>query len=1013
MIPGRDIPPLGSRVGVTRTTRTRVRARAVRAIGDLLARGTRRRVDELRADHGLRPLSGSVNHALGQLPLYLVASLPELDLDRGDLPAGVRYVGPLLWHPPQPPGSEAWLDRVPADRPWVHVTEGTSHFQEPFVLNAAAAGLAGAGYEAILTTGRRRATSSITPGGPNVHVRDWLSHDALLPRCAALVTTGGAGTTMAGLRAGVPLVLVPTSWDKPDIALRMVEAGVAVRLAPRRCTPATLRAAVDEVLRRPALQAQRGAHRGSAGGRARARRRGGCHRGTRGDAAAASPRRGGVRGERPVMSRRGGARAMLATSLSLVAAALVPAAADAAPGPSLPAHAAATAPAPVAELAHGGFGDARNSYSWSMARFKGKLYVGTGREVPCVENFTIDFYLRVSDRYVTDPYPGVRCPADPYDMDLRAEIWEYTPRTGRWRRAYRSPAVIPNPRAKGKFVPADIAFRAMRVFRDGQGRKRLYIGGVTADEYLPELRRRHPPRILSTSDGRHFRATPARNVVVRVPYGDFRPIGLRTMRIWRGRMFVTLTPGLTGDGAIFEVMRPWSPRKARFRQITPKSLAVFETEIFKGRMYAGTGDREKGYGVYRVDGDGPRYRFTPIVTDGAGRGQTATSVVSMHVFDDRLYVGSSGWYNEEEVPVSELIRIAPDGTWQVVAGAPRSVAGEEKAPISGLSDGFYNIFAGHFWRMATYDGMLVVGTNDWSWLVQTAYPGLDQWVIDALEVGLTGELGYDLWASCDGTDWAPITRNAFGSTTGNDFGARNLVTSPAGLYIGSANYVEGTSVRRYSYSGCAPAGRTTASPAAPRRVLTDVQPGGTVLSWRGTAPRGTTYRVLRAGYAHAPVGLMPPQPLAGPWAPDRLPVVTSPATPGAATVDLPVMTALEPIGTTRAPFFVDRTARPGERYAYRVVAVGRSGARSAPSNLQVVPDPRPAPTLAQARRLLGRSALRGRAGPRAAARSATARSATLGTLSRLRRAAPRRSDAHALLERLERRVRYAGAAGLR
>jgi N-glycosyltransferase StaG len=43
-------------------------------------------------------------------------------------------------------------------------------------------------------------------------------------------------------------VLVPTSWDKPDIALRMVEAGVAVRVPPRRCTPEALRAAVDQVL---------------------------------------------------------------------------------------------------------------------------------------------------------------------------------------------------------------------------------------------------------------------------------------------------------------------------------------------------------------------------------------------------------------------------------------------------------------------------------------------------------------------------------------------------------------------------------------------------------------------------------------------------------------------------------------------------------------------------------------------------------------------------------------------
>jgi UDP:flavonoid glycosyltransferase YjiC (YdhE family) len=250
VIPGPDIPPMGSRVGVPRTRRTRTRAHVVTAIGALLARPGRRRIDRLRADHGLPPLEGSVNDVLGRLPLYVVGSIPELDLDRRDLPPGVRYVGPLLWHPPDPPGTTEWLDGLPASRPWVHVTEGTSHYQEPFLLRAAAAGLARGPWEAILTTGRRRA-GSISSGAPNVHVRDWLAHDTLLPRCSALVTTGGAGTTMAGLRAGVPLVLVPTSWDKPDIALRMVEAGVAVRLPPRRCTPQALRAAVEEVLGDP------------------------------------------------------------------------------------------------------------------------------------------------------------------------------------------------------------------------------------------------------------------------------------------------------------------------------------------------------------------------------------------------------------------------------------------------------------------------------------------------------------------------------------------------------------------------------------------------------------------------------------------------------------------------------------------------------------------------------------------------------------------------------------------
>jgi len=88
-----------------------------------------------------------------------------------------------------------------------------------------------------------------------VHVTDWLSHDVLLPRCAAVVTTGGMGTVMAALRAGKPLVVVPTGWDKPASAARVVAAGAGVRLAPRECTPERLRAAVDQVLGDPAYGA--------------------------------------------------------------------------------------------------------------------------------------------------------------------------------------------------------------------------------------------------------------------------------------------------------------------------------------------------------------------------------------------------------------------------------------------------------------------------------------------------------------------------------------------------------------------------------------------------------------------------------------------------------------------------------------------------------------------------------------------------------------------------------------
>jgi MGT family glycosyltransferase len=255
-VPGPDAPVPGG-LAPPGSARARWMQLATGRATDLLARRTRQRVDELRAEHGLAPMRCSVNEFFGRLPLYLVLNVPELDYRRRDLPPSVHYVGPCLWHPPERRGTEEWLAGLPSERPWVHVTEGTAHVhEEAFLLRAAAGGLPDVACEAILTTvatgrGRRADQLGLRSSATNVHVAPWLSHDALLPRCAAIVTTGGMGTVMAALRAAVPLVVVPTQWDKPANARRVVDVGAGLRLAPRRCTPARLRAAVEEVLEDP------------------------------------------------------------------------------------------------------------------------------------------------------------------------------------------------------------------------------------------------------------------------------------------------------------------------------------------------------------------------------------------------------------------------------------------------------------------------------------------------------------------------------------------------------------------------------------------------------------------------------------------------------------------------------------------------------------------------------------------------------------------------------------------
>ena len=316
------------------------------------------------------------------------------------------------------------------------------------------------------------------------------------------------------------------------------------------------------------------------------------------------------------------------------------------------------------------------------------------------------------------------------------------------------------------------------------------MGGLTAGEFVPGLRRRQPPRILRTTDGERFRALPGGPGVVRGPAGAQRPVGYRAMAVHDGALYVTAGASLTGDGVVLRVRDP-AGRAPRFEQVSPPDLAVFELEAFAGRLYAGTGDAEDGYGVWRM-GRGARPGWAPVVTGGAGRGAAVTSVVSMEAYRGRLYAGASGW-GTSLFPASELIRIAPDGGWDVVAGAERDVGGLRRAPVSGLPDGFGNAYNMHFWRMQAYRGALLLGTNDWSWSLRNV-PGLD--------ARIRSEFGFDLWATCDGAAWWAATRDGFGDAR-DEFGVRTMAATPAGLFVGTTNHVRGAAVYRSRTPPCA------------------------------------------------------------------------------------------------------------------------------------------------------------------------------------------------------------------
>jgi sterol 3beta-glucosyltransferase len=86
--------------------------------------------------------------------------------------------------------------------------------------------------EALKRTNNRAIILSGWGGAKHESTKDILyiesvPHDWLLPKCKMIIHHGGAGTTSAGLRAGIPQVVVPFTADQPFWGSRVHAIGVA------------------------------------------------------------------------------------------------------------------------------------------------------------------------------------------------------------------------------------------------------------------------------------------------------------------------------------------------------------------------------------------------------------------------------------------------------------------------------------------------------------------------------------------------------------------------------------------------------------------------------------------------------------------------------------------------------------------------------------------------------------------------------------------------------------------
>ncbi|MBW4642468.1 MAG: glycosyltransferase, partial [Goleter apudmare HA4340-LM2] len=138
------------------------------------------------------------------------------------------------------------LDFLAAGKPPVCVGFGSMTGQNPSELTEIVlTALKNTGQRGILLTGWGGISNADLPD--DVLKLEAVPHDWLFPRVAAVVHHGGAGTTAAALKAGVPNVIIPFFGDQPFWGQRVEALGVGPKPIPKKHLTAEKLAAAIQV----------------------------------------------------------------------------------------------------------------------------------------------------------------------------------------------------------------------------------------------------------------------------------------------------------------------------------------------------------------------------------------------------------------------------------------------------------------------------------------------------------------------------------------------------------------------------------------------------------------------------------------------------------------------------------------------------------------------------------------------------------------------------------------------
>jgi MGT family glycosyltransferase len=174
------------------------------------------------------------------------------DFPATDLPANVRYVGPLLDMPQwAKPWTAPWSGRSTRKR--LLVSLSTSFQDQAPLLRRIISAIGTMDLDAVVTTGPAMANENFQAPA-NVSIVHSAPHDAVMKEVSLVVTHGGHGTVVRSLLNGVPLLVVPMGRDQADNAARVAARGAGLSLTDDASEP-DIAAAVGRLLTEQHFQA--------------------------------------------------------------------------------------------------------------------------------------------------------------------------------------------------------------------------------------------------------------------------------------------------------------------------------------------------------------------------------------------------------------------------------------------------------------------------------------------------------------------------------------------------------------------------------------------------------------------------------------------------------------------------------------------------------------------------------------------------------------------------------------